>query len=373
MKVCFFGTYNFNYSRNSSIRQGLIDAGVTVVDVNVDLPNSRMELPEDFTLDKSMWRIWRKVKAYWSLMLRSGEVLRCDYIVVLHPGHLDLPFAWILKVIGGKKLIFDTSISPYDTMFVGRNIAARNSLKARLVFLSEKLLLGLPDKLFVDTTLMKNFISNEFGIAKKKIFMIPLGANSSVYKPGKITKKRSNKISVLFFGLYSEIHGAFTILHAAKTLKKNFNIHFSMLGDGHLKDSFVDYVKKNNLKNVTFIGFQPELTLVKYIQKADIMLGIFSNNFLFDRVIPNKVYAALACKKALITAEKKPLKEFFKHKKNIYFTKSSDPKSLSAAIIELSKNGFLRNSVAEFGYETYLREFTTQKIGIKFKENLKKV
>ena len=68
MKVCFFGTYNHNYARNSTLGEGLRSCGVHVVEINTQLTNERMELPEDFTFKTTIHRIWRKLITYIKLL-----------------------------------------------------------------------------------------------------------------------------------------------------------------------------------------------------------------------------------------------------------------------------------------------------------------
>lgn len=363
MKVCFFGTYNLNYARNSSLRAGLEENGVDVVEVHAEIPNERMELSEDFTLKKTINRVWRKVKVYSNLLSQYQKVIACDCVFVLHPGHLDLPLAWLICRFGNKKLIFDTSISPYDTMFVGRNIAKRNSPKARLVKSVEKLLLRFPDRLFVDTKLMKDFVVKEFGIHTKKIFVVPIGANDAIYKPLEKQTEDKGITEVLFFGLYNPLHGVEHIMNAIKHLRKEKNIKFTMIGDGYLKNEIVEFAKVNKLKNVEFIGFMPEKELVTYIQNSDIMLGVFSNSPVFKRAIPNKVFAAIACKKPLISAKLTPMDEYFKHEENIYFCKPQDPKDLALAIKNLVDDKTLQNKLASNGYRLFVSYFSPKQIG----------
>lgn len=372
MKVCFYGTYNINYARNSSLRTGLRVHGIDVVEVQAEIPNERMELVEDFTLQKTIRRIWRKIKIYGGLLSQYQKIIACDYIFVLHPGHLDLPLAWLLCKFGNRKLIFDSSISPYDTMFVGRSIAKRNSIKARLVKYFERFLLRFPDKMFVDTKLMKNFVVKEFGINARKIFVVPLGTNDEIYKPLKNqTTKNTKKTNVLFYGLYNPLHGVEHIIDAIKLLKKEDNISFTMIGDGYLKDGFVKFAKDNNLSNVKFLGFMPEKELVENIQNSDIMLGVFSNNPVYKKVIANKVIAAIACRKPLISAKQQPMIEYFKHLENIYFCSAEDSKDLADSVRKLASDKGLQNKLATNGYALFTEYFSPKQIGKVLINNIK--
>lgn len=362
MNICFFGLYNANYARTSTLREGLQRRGITVTEVHEEIPNERMELPEDFTLRKTVHRIGRKIACYWRLLKRYKEAVACDAIVVLHPGHLDLPLAWLLAKGWAKPLLFDSSISPYDTMFVGRSIADRSSAKAKAVKFIEKTLLVLPDIIFVDTEKMKQFLVHEVGVTGDKIIVVPLGANDTIYHPLKKEVKTVRPVHVFFFGLYNPMHGADVILKAAALLKNDKSIRFTLLGDGYLKPELVSLAKKNRLTNVTFSGFVPENELARHIREADIVLGVFSNSPVFQRVIPNKVFAAIASKKPLITAKLPALTDTFTHKESIMFCKPEDPKSLARIISELAKSKTLRAKVASGGYGIFQTQFTPQRV-----------
>lgn len=364
MKVCLYGTYNYHYSRNSSIRTGLQLANVEIVEVHTAVPMRRMELKQDFSLGESVARFWQKLKTSVYLLSRYQEVLKCDVILVLHPGHLDLPTAWLLAKLGRKKLVFDTSLSPYDTMIVGRDMAKENSLKVKLLKWGEGFLLRLADRLFTDTELMKNFIVTEFGIAPNKVFVVPLGANDKVYFPSKRRFfGKDNKINVLFFGMYNVLHGAQYIVQAAYLLRRNKLLEFVLIGDGPSKQELVDFVAAKKMTNVTFRGFMPETDLVKQIQGADILLGVFANNKVMQRVIPNKIYGSLACKKPLITAHMPVMEEYFVHKKSVYFCVPEDAISLAAAIAELAHDEALCTKLARNSYAIYRKQFTPKQIG----------
>jgi glycosyltransferase involved in cell wall biosynthesis len=303
--------------------------------------------------------VLRKLSAFVYLATQYNTVRKSDCILVLHPGHLDLPLAWIFARLSNKKLIFDSSISPYDTMFVGRtSIAARSSLKARIVKYIETQLLKLPDACIVDTKGMKQFLTNELGVSKQDISVIPLGADDTIYSPRSVRAHRTTR--VLFFGLYNEMHGIDHIMKAIKILRRESTIHFTLIGNGHLAPSMRKYAQAHILKNVTFQGVIPEKELVKQLQRSDIVLGVFSRSPLFERVIANKVFAAIACKKALISADMPAMHEYFTHMKNIFFVEPERASDIVSAIQHLSEKNHTRERIAENGYNTFTKHFTNK-------------
>lgn len=360
MKICFFGLYNEKYARTSTIREGLKRLGVEVIEVHEEIPNERMELSQDFTLKTTLHRLARKVTSYFHLMLQAKKVWSTDAIIVLHPGHLDLPLAWVLAKLGSKPLLFDNSISPYDTMFVGRSIAERSSIKAKLVKFVEGSLLRLADTVFVDTKLMAGFVEKEFKIPKNQIIVVPLGANDAVYT--KAAYVPSKKTKVLFFGLYNPMHGAQHIIQAASYLKDDTTIQLTMLGDGYLKEDLQKEAKQEKLTQVTFTGFIPEAELVKQIHAHDIILGVFSQSPVFKRVIPNKVFAALACGRPLITAKLPASETYLKDGETALLVEPEDALSLAKAIRSLSQDQKKAARIAESGHQLYQRTGTPEEI-----------
>lgn len=361
---CLFGTFKISYSRNDSIRDGLERLGHTVTIVHHHISDERLEVKEDFTLLKSLHRVLRKVKAYVQLALEYKTVAGSDHIIVLHPGHLDLPLAKLFSFFSGASLIFDGGVSPYDIMFEGRNIASKNSFKAKAVKFVETQLLKLPDLIFADTREMAEYMIDHFSLDAKKVFYTPIGANDLMYTPPQ-KHKRNKKTEVFFFGLFNPMHGLPYIMEAAKKLKARNDIHFTILGDGYLKNELHSFVEKNALTNVSLLGFVPEKKLVEEIQKCDIMLGVFTNSATFQKVIPNKVFAGLACEKAVISANHPPYKGLLKHKDAIYLCKPESTSSLVRAITILSEDTTLRKKIASKGYQMYKKFFTPEHIAQK--------
>lgn len=365
--ITFFGTYKQKYARNVMLKNALTMFDYEVREVNIEIPDERLELPEDFTFAKTLKRIRKKLSSSVQLLRHWKAIYTSDIVFVLHPGHLDVPIVKLLTLTRlfsktKPQIWFDDSISPYDIMFVGRSIAARNSLKARLVKWIEMFTLRLVDKVMVDTKQMKQFLVNELGVQAHKILVIPLGTNEKMYFPAR-QNVSSSKTSVLFFGLFNPMHGLPFIMDAAKLLKDEKNIEITILGDGYLKDDLIKFVADNALKNVKFKSFMPEEQLVKEIQACDIMLGIFTDSGTFKKVIANKVFAGLACQKAVITADLPATHDFFEHKNTMYLCPPNDAASLADAIQELHTDKKLRQKIADNGYFLFQAQFSTQEIG----------
>ena len=100
-----------------------------------------------------------------------------------------------------------------------------------------------------------------------------------------------------------------------------------------------------------------------YIKCASICLGIFGDTAKTLRVIPNKVYEAIAMKKPVITADTPAIKELFSDKQNIVLCETACPRDLAVKILELKNNQELRDKIAENGYKVFKNKATPKIIG----------
>ena len=74
-----------------------------------------------------------------------------------------------------------------------------------------------------------------------------------------------------------------------------------------------------------------------------------------QRAVPNKAYEAVACRKPVISADTKAMREIFQDKYDILFCRAGDPQDLADKIVLLKNDEKLRNTIAENGYRTFQR------------------
>lgn len=157
-------------------------------------------------------------------------------------------------------------------------------------------------------------------------------------------------------------HGLKYILEAAKRLK-NTNIKFEILGEGQNYQSYLDFVSKNNLKNVNMRGWVNANLIPKYIAKSNIVLGIFGNTPKAKRVIPNKAVHTLAMAKPLITGDSPAARELFIDGKNVMLAKMANPQSIAEKIMILYNDKNLRINIAKEGYKLFRKKLSSKQIG----------
>ena len=152
-------------------------------------------------------------------------------------------------------------------------------------------------------------------------------------------------------------HSVETIIQAAEILKDEPDIEFQIITRFNSKYQQIKKLTVGlNLKNIKFYPETDYFGLAKYINKADVCLGIFGNNKKAQLVIPNKIIEAVACAKPIITGGQVVLNEIFKDEENIFMVEPGDSRGLANKILELKNNLALSKKISQNAYLVYLNK-----------------
>lgn len=375
MKICYFGSYERDYSRNVINRVGLCANGAYVMECHVAKPNLRVE--SKFSVMMFM------VALPFSIFLRNIMLFlkgvwyftcyRYDILVVGCFGHLEIPIAKVIAKVTRRPLVFDPLVSLHDTFVTDRKIFRESSILARLLLLFERLLYRLPDLIILDTLAHADFFACNFAIPKEKMRVVYIGADDETYKAVKNKQPRNEALQVMYYGNYIPLHGVEFIIEAANICRENKNINFTLIGNGQTFKKIAARAQKLNLSNVCFLERMPKKKLAQFVQNADIILGAFQESSKTLRTVQNKTYEGLALGKAVITADTPAVRELFKNGKNIYLCKPASAKALSEAILDLYKNKELREHIAIEGHEFFKNFLTPQAVGLQMLQYCREV
>lgn len=171
-------------------------------------------------------------------------------------------------------------------------------------------------------------------------------------------------LKVLFWGNYIPLQGVDTIVRAAALLhNRRSSVHIDLIGDGQTWPQVQALATTLSIPNVTFFGRQPLVDLPARMRTADVCLGIFGATDKAQRVIPNKLYAAVAMAKPVITADTPAVRELFTNRQDVLLCRSGSPEDLADKIEMLHHDSKLRYHIAEGGYHTYQARCTPNIIG----------
>lgn len=339
MKICYFGIYNSNYNRNRVLISGLRENGVEVIECQSDL--------------KGFAKYFDLVKKHWPI--RNNY----DAMVVGFPGQGAMILA---RLIARQPIIFDAFLSLYDSMVFDRGTCRPQSLRAKYFWFLDWISCRLSDKILLDTEAHIEYFIETFKIKRKKLHRLFVGADNGLVYP--IERETRNDFVVHFHGHFIPLQGIDHIIGAAKKLE-NEKIRFNIIGRGQEYEKSLSLARDLGVKNIDFVDNVPYDKLKDYMSQSDICLGVFGDVPKTQRVIPNKVYEAIACAKAVITLDSPAIRELFTDGDNIILISGDKEKEqdLADKILALKFDGPLREKIAQNGYRLYLEKLTPKVLG----------
>jgi glycosyltransferase involved in cell wall biosynthesis len=369
LRVCYFGTYRDEYSRNRILIAGLRRAGVEVVECHVRLWR---DIEDRVQAVQGGWKsaafVWRVARAYLALLAAWWRI-RGDYdvMVVGYPGQFDLYLARLLA--WGRPLVWDVFMSIY-LIATERGLGQRSPRTVAGLRTIEKWACRLPDRLVLDTDDYVEWFGQTYGVDRARFVLVPTGADSDVFRPAPTPRPWHHGVRIVYYGSYIANHGVPVIVAAAQRLAQQPEFRFELIGDGPDRSAAEQLAAAYGLTNVAFSGWLAQEELVRRVWDADICLGVFGVTPQSLMTVQNKIYEGLALAKPVITGDGPAVRRAFRHKEHLYLVPRADPDALAAAIVELAGNPDLAAQMAATGHAEFSRCYSVAALGERFKEFL---
>lgn len=304
--------------------------------------------------------------ADWEYVLRGGE--KPDVIWVPCFRQRDLPAAARYAARNQIPLVFDPLISAYDKQVNERKKFDADSAKGKKLLTSERTLFAKANVVIADTAGHATYFSEVLTVPKDQIYVIAVGAEEALFAQVPwVDKAESSPLEVVFFGTFIELQGVDVIADAISKYR-GASIHWRLIGQGSLLAEC--QAKLSNTVELeqqgSFVSFEPWGAIQELparLASADIILGIFGRGEKTQRVIPNKVYQALALGKPVITAKTGAYPESLLVRDNagIFWVTAGDSQSLLAAINSAYQNREHLAMMANAARQSY-DEFFSNKV-----------
>ena len=377
MKICYFGTYRANYSRNQIMIAGLRAAGVEVVTCHVPLWHG---IEDREAVASGRWFSLAFVKRLWttySKLLTGYFALRgrYDVLVLGYPGQLDVFLARLLTWFDRKPLVLDLFMSIY-LIAQERNLTAKSRLSINLLRLLERVACRLPDRLISDTAAYRAWHCQTHGLRPEKFRLVPTGADDRIFQPAASLPSSAGSpapFRIVYYGTFIPNHGLETIVAAARLLKDQPDIVFELIGDGPDKARAEQLAADNGLTNITFPGWLEKADLLRRAGTADLLLGAFGTTPQSLMTVQNKIYEGLAMARPVLTGSAPTVAQTLTHGEHLYLCRRSDPADLAQAIYRLKADSALRQRLAESGYQYFSQNFALYQLGLKYAAHLREL
>jgi glycosyltransferase involved in cell wall biosynthesis len=197
----------------------------------------------------------------------------------------------------GIPVIFDPMISAWDKKVLEQKKWKAQERRAKKLLAREKKLMAMPDLVCWDTSCHVDFCAEYLDVPREKLRVLLTGTDEEVFKPQEEKPRSKGDFRVLYHGAYLPLHGTEYIVEAAR-MTENDGIHWDFLGWGAYKAA--TEAKAAGIKNITFLDKVPYTQVPRVICDHDVVLGVFGTTAKAARVIGNKVYECMACRRPTI-------------------------------------------------------------------------
>ncbi len=158
---------------------------------------------------------------------------------------------------------------------------------------------------------------------------------------------------VFVYASFIPLHGLEHVVRAAAILEERGEpVKIDLVGAGNTASSVRAMAEQLGVHSITFVGRRPYDELPEWMARSDLCLGIFGTSPKARRVIPNKVFDALACAPRVLTGDTPAVRELLRPGEEVWVCRPGEPEALADAIVTL-RDDDLRRAIAERGHARF--------------------
>lgn len=233
---------------------------------------------------------------------------RADVIIVESPPLFNGIGGMVLGFVKRTPYLFNVAdLWPESAVQLGM---LNNPTLIRMARWLEQLIYRAAAKVVAVTPGTKDTIVRD-GTPAEKVAVIPNAVDTTFFSPaidGRAMRERmgvsADKFMVLYAGTMGISQQLTSILQTAAIFQRESDtrIHFVLAGDGAEREMLVAQAQEMNLGNVTFLPPFPKDAMPEVLNAADAIIVSLRGVELFKRVLPTKLFEAMACEKPVVLA-----------------------------------------------------------------------
>ena len=203
-------------------------------------------------------------------------------------------------------------------------------------------------------------------VEKSKLHIIPNFVDTTLYSPIEkstlqldtvLFPENPSTLKLMYAGNIGHAQDWQPLIETAITIK-DLPIEFFIIGEGVMKNYIYDEIKKNNLKNIHLVPYQPREQMPALIAYADLHF-IFMSPDMESHGFPSKVYTIMACAKSLIvcSGENTPIYQFLNDLNCSYLISEKNMEEKVQKVVDILKS--ITKEELELKGRSGLREIIT--------------
>ncbi len=347
LRVLRLGLFDRRYVRNRTTAAALAACGAEIADLHVPLIEALGDRLRPARSPAALARLGLTIlRGEARLLCRLAPRLQwADVVLFGYPGQWDAALWGRLVRRARRAVVFDPLVTLTETFVEDRRLLAPGSWQARLVRLLDRRAFRAADIVLADTPQQAAYWAALSGLPLERFVVLPVGADEELFDPDRYRQNSVQRddpacLRVLFYGTYSPLHGAGTIVQAVHRLERaGERLAVTMIGTGQCRAQVEQLAHELGLERVRFLDWVPEEELPVWIARSDVVLGIFGATAKAARVVPNKVYQAMAMGAAVVTRDSPAMRWLLGSDESVLLVPPEDPASLAAALLGLREAG----------------------------------
>ncbi len=377
LRLCHFGSFSLSqaYSRNICIARALKTAGWTVLECRSGGPSPTWHQARSWvTALGPLAAAYRVARNSFRLTLRHARTPPYDLLLVGYPAHIDVFLAAVLAKWRRRPLVIDAFIGLYDTVVTDRALISERSILARFLRCWEWLALHLPDAVLVDTEEHADLLAREYKLPRGRFIAVPVGIDERIWRPEALPDHDA-EFRVAFWSTFIPLHGATVVARAAAAIDKSGErVRFDIVGDGQTADAFAAALGELRPRNVVWRRELLSMNeIVALARQAHCCLGIMGTTGKAARVVPYKVYQALASARPVVTADTPAARRLLTDGESALLVRAGDPAALAEAIMRLAHDRRLCERLAQGGRKAYENRLSERRMSETLDRELRRI
>lgn len=400
MRILFFATTDFYRRPNPSFHlmvsmiEDILQAGHKVYFLGIKEDGVERHIPDQFennpsfeydlvplpSVNKAAFvkRYLVGIKyAFKALKYIKKNANKCD-VVFARSSPTVLFNLFLTKRCSKRRVILNI-----QDMFPGASIASGimpNKLMQRTFYLLQKIAYKNADIIVAISEDMKTRLLEE-GVNENKIRVIVNWFDDRTVhevkrEDNRFIKKyemKEDKFYVQYAGTMGYVFDYKMVIAVAKLLQDYPDIVIQMIGAGSQKQSFMDAVEADGLRNVVFYPLEPQEMVADVYSACNVCL-IPLKDFVIGNAVPSKAGLLMACKRAIVTSvnEDSDYYRMVNDEKIGIACSHERPEDVANAILHLFNNREECKQMGingyEFGHNLYSRTTNMKKYLALFEE-----
>lgn len=258
------------------------------------------------TYKSSIYRVLTMIEFMFKSIFYAKKIKNIPDIIYSSTPH---PFNCLAGIYLAKKYKCKHIVEVRDVWpetWVDMGKMTKKNIIYKIFAVLEKYIYKKADAIITLTSNKNHYL--ELGIPEEKVHLVSNGVdiekfdyNLANYKQDILPK---NKFNIVYTGSIGIANALEVVIEAAEILKENKDIHFNLIGEGELKNTYIGQVNEKKLNNISFYHAVEKKYIPSILKNSNLLIVALKNVELYKKngISLNKIFEYLSSEKVIILA-----------------------------------------------------------------------